>query len=231
MANEIVLIIFYIAILLYSVIVHEVFHGISALWMGDPTAKYAGRLTFNPIKHIDPWWTIAMPLFMLAITGGRFAFGSAKPVPYNPFNLKNQRWGPAIVAMAGPGINIFIALVFALAGRLIPVPAAAKIDIIQNITNWGNISQTISGSVGSIFFTLFSMVIFWNVLLAFFNLIPVPPLDGSKLLFSIFSFKTETMMMMEQFGFVFLLFIIFFFSGPLSILLDFAWNIFFGIAI
>lgn len=231
MLNEIVLIIFYIAILLYSVIIHEIFHGISALWLGDPTAKYAGRLTFNPIKHIDPWWTIAMPLFMLVITGGRFAFGSAKPVPYNPFNLKNQRWGPAIVAMAGPGINILIALVFALAGRLISIPTAAKIDIIQNITNWGNISQTISGSVGSIFFTLFSMVIFWNVLLAFFNLIPVPPLDGSKLLFSIFSFKTETMIVMEQFGFIFLIFIIFFFSGPLSILLDFAWNIFFGIAI
>lgn len=231
MLNEIVLIIFYIVILLYSVIIHEVFHGVAALWMGDSTAKYAGRITFNPIKHIDLWWTIAMPLFMLLLTGGRFAFGAAKPVPYNPFNLKNQRWGPAVVAMAGPGVNIFIALVFALAARLIAIPAAAKVDIIQNITNWGNISQTISGSVGSIFFALFAMVIFWNVLLAFFNLIPIPPLDGSKLLLSIFSVKTETMIMLEQFGFLFLLLIIFLFSGPLSLLLDFAWNLFFGIAI
>ncbi|MCX6766004.1 MAG: site-2 protease family protein [Candidatus Moranbacteria bacterium] len=231
MLNEVVLIIFYIAILLYSVIIHEISHGIAALWLGDSTAKYAGRLTFNPIRHIDPWWTIAIPLLMLLVTQGRFTFGSAKPVPYNPYNLKNQRWGPAVVAVAGPGSNILLALIFALAARFIAIPAAAKIDIVQNITNWGNISQAISGSVGSIFFTLFAMIIFWNVLLAFFNLIPIPPLDGSKLLFSVLSVKTETMIILEQFGFMFLLLLIFLFSGPLSILLDFFWNLFFSIAI
>lgn len=231
MLNEVVLIIFYIIILLYSVIIHEVFHGVAALYLGDPTAKHAGRLTFNPIKHIDPVWTILMPIMMLFLTGGRFAFGGAKPVPYNPYNLKNQRWGPAVVAIAGPGINILAALVFALAARLIAIPTAAKIDIIQNITNWGNISQTISGSVGAIFFALFAMIIFWNVLLAFFNLIPIPPLDGSKILFSILSLKIETMIMLERFGFMLLLLLIFLFSGPISFILNLAWNLFFSIAI
>jgi Zn-dependent protease len=111
---EIVLIIFYIVILLYSVIIHEVSHGIMALWLGDPTAKYADRLTANPFKHIDPTYTIFLPIMMLILTHGRFAFGSAKPVPYNPYNLKNQKWGPALVALAGPLSNILIAIIAAI---------------------------------------------------------------------------------------------------------------------
>lgn len=231
MLNEIVLIIFYVIILLYSVIVHEVFHGAAALWMGDPTAKYAGRLTFNPIKHIDPVWTILIPVMMLLTIG--FAFGAAKPVPYNPYNLRNQRWGPALVALAGPGINIFLALIFAIAGSLISLPSKLKEDIILNVVqlNWSGVAAAVSGSVGSIFFAIFSIIIFWNVLLAFFNLIPIPPLDGSKLLFSIIRIKTETMILMEQFGFIFLLLFIFLFSGVLVAILKLFWSLFFGIAI
>lgn len=231
MLNEIVLIAFYVVILLYSVIVHEVFHGVAALWLGDPTAKYAGRITFNPTKHIDPWWTLAMPLLMLALTAGKFAFGAAKPVPYNPYNLKDQRWGPAMVAMAGPASNLAIALFFAIMARFVAIPAASKIDIIQNITNWGNISQTISGSVGAIIFTLMIMVIFWNVLLAFFNLIPIPPLDGSKIVFSLFSLPAQIVGVLEQYGFIILIFAIVFLNQPISLLLDLAWRLFFAIAV
>lgn len=231
MLNEIVLIIFYIIILLYSVIIHEVAHGVAALWLGDPTAKYSGRLSANPLKHIDPWLTVAMPLLMLFLTNFKFAFGGAKPVPYNPYNLRDQKWGPALVGLAGPGSNILIALLAVVAAKLITVPMAVKYDIIMNFNDWSAIAGVISGSVGAIFFELLVIIIFWNVFLAFFNLIPIPPLDGSKLLFSVFPIRIETMAMLEQFGFVILLFFIIFFSGPLGTFLNIMLNLFLGTTI
>lgn len=228
---ELVLIIFYIIILLYSVIIHEVSHGIVALWLGDPTAKYAGRLTANPLKHIDPVYTLAMPVIMLIVTGGRFAFGAAKPVPYNPYNLKNQKWGPALVALAGPMSNIILAVTAAVLAKFIVIPMAAKIDIISNFNNWGMVSTALSGSINSIFYELLVMIIFWNALLAFFNLIPIPPLDGSKLLFAILDVRIETIAILEQFGFIILIAFIIFFSGPLGAFLDFILNLFLGISI
>ncbi len=231
MLNEIVLVVFYVAILIYTVIIHEVFHGISALWLGDKTAKYAGRITFNPFKHIDPWLTVGMPVLMLLFTGGRFSFGSAKPVPYNPYNLKNQKWGPTLVALAGPGINIAVAVLAAISANLINLPLAVKEDIIFNFNNWSAISGVISGSLPAIFYELLVIIIFWNVILAFFNLIPIPPLDGSKLLLAIFPISIRTMAMLEQFGFFFLLILIFFFSTPLNIFLGLMLRLFLGIAI
>ncbi len=146
-----------IVVLIFSVILHEVAHGYVADWLGDPTARYSGRLTLNPISHIDPVGSIFLP-GILALTGSPFMIGWAKPVPYNPYNLRNQRWGEALVAAAGPLTNICLALIGGLMIRL--------------------------GAEGAIA-SFASMVILTNLVLAIYNLIPIPPLDGSKVLASI----------------------------------------------
>lgn len=209
MSAEFVLMIFQVAILMMSVVIHEVSHGMAALWLGDPTAKYAGRLTLNPLKHIDPVGSIIVPI-ALRLMGG-VPFGWAKPVPYNPYNLRDQKNGPAIVGIAGPLSNIAVALIFGLAARFIPLSSVVKEDIAVNMVNFSGLSNVLSGSFASIFFWFFLMVGAINIFLAFFNLIPIPPLDGSKLLFAIIPLRTETKIMLEQYGFGFLiLFIILF---------------------
>lgn len=148
--------IFLIAIIMFSAIIHEVAHGVAADRLGDPTARYAGRLTLNPIPHLDPFGSLLLPL-ILALSGSPIFFGWAKPVPYNPFNLQaSPRWGEAIVAFAGPASNFAIAIVAALFIRVGVLPA----DV-----------------AGVVF-----LVVLVNVMLGIFNLVPIPPLDGSKIL-------------------------------------------------
>lgn len=184
-------IIFYIAILIMSAVIHEVSHGMAAFMQGDPTAKDADRLTLNPIKHLDMFGSIILPLIFI-ITNAPFFFAYAKPVPYNPYNLKNQRWGPAIVGVAGPAANILIGVLFAVVFR-------------------------ISGSY-AIFSNLILAIVQINIWLALFNLIPIPPLDGSKLLFSLLPANLYGLeRFMEQYGFFILIILIFILPGILFI--------------
>jgi Zn-dependent protease len=155
--------VFSLIVLLISVVIHEVSHGYAALVLGDKTAEYAGRLTLNPIKHIDPVGTIFFPILSIILPGGLF-FGWAKPVPYNPYNLRNRRWGEAIVAAAGPLSNVLIALIFGLFIRFYVEP---------------------NGLLNSAAGILSQVIILVNLTLAVFNLVPIPPLDGSKILSSL----------------------------------------------
>lgn len=181
--------VFFIIVILFAVVLHEISHGAVANAMGDPTAKYAGRLTLNPLKHLDFWGSFLFPLLLLIFSGGRFVFGWAKPVPYNPYNLKYQRWGPALVGLAGPAANFSLTIFFA--------------GLIRLADYYG---------LGSAPFFLFFHIIVWiNLLLGVFNLLPIPPLDGSKILFSALPYSWEPVkIFLEQYGFVILIMFLFF---------------------
>lgn len=176
---------FGIAILIMSVIAHELSHGYAAEFLGDPTARLAGRLTLNPLKHIDPFGSLIVPALSFAIGG--FIFGWAKPVPYNPYNLRRGRVGEAIVAGAGIFTNIMLALIFAF------------------------IIRFFGADLSSSFIQLASIVVLTNIVLAIFNLIPIPPLDGSKILFAFLPFSLRSLEEnLSRFGFPILIFVAFF---------------------
>jgi Zn-dependent protease len=185
---EVIFIIGQIVIILYSIILHEVAHGVVAFKLGDDTAARAGRLTLNPLSHIDPIGTIILPIFMALLPGG-VIFGWAKPVPYNPYNLRNSS-DELKVAFAGPATNLFIAALFAVAFRVIFRGGGYPMSILENLLIAGVSS---------------------NVLLAIFNLVPIPPLDGSKLLFLLIPKENyQLRAFLNQYGMVILLFFIFF---------------------
>lgn len=147
-----------IVVLIISIILHEMAHGFAADRLGDPTARLQGRLSPNPLVHIDPLGSIIIPA-LLFLTNAGLLFGWAKPVPYNPYNLSDQKWGEAKVAAAGPATNLLLAIVFGILIRLaepLGLPAS--------------------------FVDISAYVVYINILLAFFNLIPIPPLDGSKVI-------------------------------------------------
>ena len=169
---EILGLILIIIIFLFSVVIHEVAHGSVANFLGDPTAKYAGRLTLNPLKHLDPFGSIILPgilILMSMAIGGGIIFGWAKPVPINPYNFRDQKYGSAKVAIAGPAANILLALVFGMLLRFLPFGT-------------GQFSQNL--------ILVFGYIVWVNLLLAIFNLLPVPPLDGSHILENILPQRT-----------------------------------------
>ena len=188
--------VFIIIALILSIIIHEVAHGYMANFLGDPTARLAGRLTMNPLPHIDLLGSVIIPGLMV-LSGANILFGWAKPVPYNPYNLRNQRWGELLVAAAGPGINLFIALVF---GMVVRFGVGAGLD--------------------PSFLSIASLIVYINILLALFNLIPVPPLDGSKVLMGLLPFQAQMRYkalteQIERYGLIFTFAFIFIFISLL----------------
>ena len=172
-------------ILFGSIILHEVSHGYAAYLLGDPTAKRMGRLTLNPVKHVDPFGTIIMPAAMLLLSGGSFAFGYAKPVPFDPRYFKNERKGMLITGIAGPASNILIALVCGIILRITLAFASAS-------------SAFLTVVVGLLYYAVII-----NLILALFNLIPIPPLDGSRVVQRFLPRKArDAYHQLEPYGFV-----------------------------
>ncbi len=161
--NSLAISIFSLIVLVFSVIIHEISHGFVAERLGDPTARNAGRLTLNPIKHIDAFGSVILPLLLL-VTHSPVLLGWAKPVPYDPRNLKNPKSGAAKIAAAGPASNFLLALVFGL---------AIRIGLLSGMPGDSNL------------LALFVITVIVNISLGVFNLVPIPPLDGSKVLFAL----------------------------------------------
>lgn len=184
------------AVLILSIIVHEVAHGYAADSLGDPTARLSGRLTLNPIPHIDLMGSIIIP-GILVLSGSSVLFGWAKPVPYNPYNLRNSRWGESLVAIAGSAVNLFMALVFGL------------------IIHFG--ASSLPASALSVAAT----ITFVNLFLGIFNLLPFPPLDGFTFLRTLLPWHLASSLsrfeqQIQSTGPLFLIFFLFLFSSVLA---------------
>ncbi|MGI6755433.1 MAG: site-2 protease family protein [Atopobiaceae bacterium] len=161
-----------VALVMFSALVHEVAHGYVAYRLGDPTAKEAGRLTLNPAKHLDPFGSVVLPL-LLAISGGPI-FAYAKPVPYNPYRLRNPKRDEVLVALAGPASNFLQALAAALVFRGLDIYIASNAALSYEVWSAGTGLYWVM--------LLLSRYAYVNLILMFFNLIPLPPLDGSKII-------------------------------------------------
>jgi Zn-dependent protease len=200
--------IFYLIILIMSVVIHEISHGFTARYFGDHTAYFAGRLTLNPIRHLDLFGSVLLPA-LLVLTHSPFLIGWAKPVPYNPDNLRNKRWGELAVAAAGVLANIFLAVFFGLILRFspsLPVPAG--------------------------FSFIISSIVLVNLALALFNLVPIPPLDGSKILFNLLPVASRPFLeKFERYSLYLIIIFILFFSSYLFPALAFLYRLITGISL
>ncbi len=197
---------FSLLILVMSVVVHEVSHGFMASYLGDPTARLQGRLSLNPLKHIDPIGSVVVPL-LLYFTSAGVMFGWAKPVPVNPYNLRGK-YGDALVSLAGPLSNLCLAFVFGL------------------LVRFGG--RVLSES----FMHIAILAVAINIVLAIFNLVPIPPLDGSKILFSFLPYHLQNMReSLERYGFFLTLVFIVFLWQYLTPAIGFVFSLFTGIAL
>ena len=204
--------IFYIVILIMSVVIHEVSHGFMAEYFGDDTARDAGRLTLNPIPHLDIFGSILLPA-LLVLAHSPFLFGWAKPVPYNPNNLSNKKWGTLAVAAAGILANFLIAIFFGLIIRFAPYIFPSSI-------------------LSDNFYFIVSAIVVVNLALGIFNLVPIPPLDGSKILFSFLPERAFSFMIKyEKYSLLLLLVFIVFFSDYLAPVMTFLFHLITGVVL
>ncbi len=201
-----------IAILIMSAVFHEYAHGWVAYKLGDNTAKSMGRLTLNPIKHLDPVGSIILPI-LLVLSGTGFIIGWAKPVPYNPYNLRDARYGDMKVALGGPGTNLILAIFFGIVARLTPIAIDLKYQLINSFFGRENdyLLGLMSGDFIASIFVISIIAVFINLLLMIFNLIPIPPLDGSKVLMTFLPHEWQVKMhKIEPYGFFIIIFLLMF---------------------
>jgi len=185
-----------LVVLIYSAILHEIAHGLAAERLGDPTARLAGRLTLNPKNHIDPFMSILLPL-LLVLSGSPVIFGAAKPVPVDAFNLRDGRKDIALVSLAGPLTNVLLAVFSALVIKLIL--------ILSPVLGVAGSESVILQFVLQFLF----IVVQINILLAIFNLIPIPPLDGSKIFALLLPEKEAAVYLsLGTMGFIIILFLL-----------------------
>lgn len=178
---------FIFLIFIYSIILHEIAHGLAAERLGDPTARVSGRLNLNPLSHIDPIMSVLVPLFLI-LSGSPIVFGSAKPVPIDPYNLKNPKKDMGFIALAGPATNLVIAVLLSFVARLLL--AVFPQTIFLEILKYG---------------------VQINIVLAIFNLIPIPPLDGGRVAVAILPYQySEALASIESIGIFIVLFFLFF---------------------
>jgi Zn-dependent protease len=184
--------------ILIAITFHEVAHGFVANKLGDPTAKFVGRLTLNPLVHIDPFGTIILPLMMHFMTNGQFVFGYAKPVPINPMNFQNPQKGMALSAVAGPVMNLALALISAVILKLLIVPLSMLMP--------AEVNETVMQPL----FLMATASVVINVVLAAFNMLPIPPLDGGRVLTGLLPQKQAMLFSrVEPFGFIIVLALIY----------------------